>query len=93
MINITVSYKNKCISWTTIKLTIMATAVVEKKVKTAHFMLPVSLRIVSSVVPQGKCSKENDIVAKAVSQVQPLLTRISRKTLTLSDSNMAPVDK
>lgn len=67
-------------------MTRTAMAVVRKKVKKAHLKLPVSFLMVNKVVPQGKCNRENNMVAMAVSQVQPLLINILCKVSRLSGS-------
>ena len=55
-----------------------------------HLRLPDSLRMVSKVVVQGQCIKENNMVLTAVTQVQPLFTRRSLSWARLSNSRMLP---
>lgn len=45
-----------------------------------HFQLCVSFRMVRQVVEQGQCIREKSMVLTAVTQVQPLDTKRSRKT-------------
>ena len=45
-----------------------------KKATNVHFQLFVYLRIVRQVVEHGKCIKENIIVLRDVSAVQPCVT-------------------
>lgn len=49
-----------------------------------HFSLPLSFLIVRQVVEHGQCIKENNITHIAVSDVQPLDTKISFKVDKLS---------
>ena len=51
-----------------------------RKLTAVHFQLCVSLRMVSSVVAHGKCTRENIRVQMAVTHVQPLLTNSSFNT-------------
>lgn len=57
-----------------------------------HFQLFVSFFMVSNVVEQGQCMRENNMVLTAVIQVQPWLTNNSFNWVRLSSSRRLPWD-
>ena len=64
---------------------------VGKRAATAvHFQLPVSFRIVMSVVEQGQCIRQKSMVLTAVIQVHPFAIKSSRIWARLSSSMMLP---
>lgn len=64
-----------------------------RKESAVHFILFVSLRMVSSVVVQGKCSSVNIIVLIAVRSVQPFACNIGAILDVSSRFTSVPVCK
>ena len=64
-----------------------------RKESSIHLTLPVSFRMVRSVVEQGQCMREKSMTLIAVTQVQPLATRSCRMESRFPSSSSVPSER